>query len=58
MILAFIGFIYGIVYLMLKAKNDSESKRWHAENDPKIKELQNRKIQIAQQSKDIIEGRA
>ncbi len=52
-----IGIIYGIVYLILKGKNESESKRWHAENDPKIKEMENRKIQIAQQSKALIDGK-
>ncbi len=52
-----IGIIYGIVYLVLKAKNKNDTKLWHMENDPKIKEMQDRKIQIAKQSKALIDGK-
>lgn len=51
-----IGLIYLAIYLLLVCVQKNKEKQWHAENDPKIASINDRRNQIIDKSRALING--
>ncbi len=50
------GFIYGLVFFILKKKKEHDLNQWHQENDPKINEIMQKRADMREKSQNIIDS--